>query len=466
MNRSFRLAASASPAQRAYDNQVDVFDPQFWANESLAVLEENMVIGGLVHRDFEPILQNFGDTVNTRRVGEFKAKRKATTDNVTVQDATAANIAVVLNHHVHVSFLIRDGEESKAVTSLIDEYMAPAMISEARYVDQVLLGQVYRFLRNAYGRLGNLTNADVVDRITGVRNLMNNNKAGMMNRNLILTPNTETTFLRNPDFTRADKVGDNGTALREASLGRLYGINHFTSQNASSITATATVVGAVNQGSAAVGAVTLTVDGFSGAVLPGSWFTVSGDDTPQRVTSVTNTLGATTVINFTPGLRKGILDNAPVTVYTPGAVNFGGGYAKGWVNGITVSGFSVAPKLGQLITFGTASDVYSVIDVTGTTTIVVDRPLDAAINNTDVVGVGPAGEYNLAFLRNALAMVVRPLATPRQGTGALASVVNLNGLSMRCVITYDGNKQGHLVTLDMLMGYQVLDDNLGAVLLG
>lgn len=464
MQSALRLGSSNRPARRAYDNQVDAFNPQFWANESLAVLEENMVIGNLVHRDFEPIIQNFGDTVNTRRVGEFEAKRKRTSDNVTIQDVTSSNIPVVLNHHVHVSFMIRDGEESKSITSLIDEYMAPAMIAQARYVDLALLGQVYRFLRNAYGRLGVMTPDDVTNRITGLRNIMNNNKAGFGGRNLILTPNTETTFLRNASFTDASKVGDDGTALREASLGRLYGLNTFTSQNAPSIAATTTVVGAVNQASAAKGATTLTVDGFAAAISAGSWFTVAGDDSPQRVVSTVG--GATpTSITFTPGLRLGVLDNAAVTVYTPGAVNFSGGYAKGWPLGITVSGFAVAPKVGQMVSFGTAADVYSIIDVTGTTEIVLDRPLDAAINDTDKVGVGPAGEYNFAFLRNALAMVVRPLALPRAGTGANGALVNLNGLSMRAVLTYNGEKQGTLVTLDMLLGFQVLDDNLGGVLL-
>jgi hypothetical protein len=48
----------------------------------------------------------------------------------------------------------------------------------------------------------------------------------------------------------------------------------------------------------------------------------------------------------------------------------------------------------------------------------------------------------------------------------MSSVINVNGLSMRATITYDGRAQGHLVTLDMLLGLAVLDIHLGAVLLG
>ena len=39
-------------------------------------------------------------------------------------------------------------------------------------------------------------------------------------------------------------------------------------------------------------------------------------------------------------------------------------------------------------------------------------------------------------------------------------------MAMRVTITYDGVKQGHLVTVDLLCGIGVLDSNLGAVMLG
>jgi hypothetical protein len=456
----------ARPTRRYFDNTVDAFNPQFWANESLAVLEENMIIGQLVDRDFEPIIQQYGDTINTRRVGDLKAYRKMTADNVTVQDVNAVNIQVQLNQHIHVSFLIRDGEESKAIVSLVDEYMAPSMIAQARTVDRILLGQVYRFLPNTYGRLQNMASTDVVDRITGVRNLMNINKAPLGARNVMITPNTETGMLRHVDFVDAAKIGDDGTALREANLGRLFGFNFFMSQNVPSIIASNTnVVGSINNAAGyPTGTTTATVDTLAAAISNGSWFTVDGDDNPQQVVSTVG--GATpTSITFTPGLKHAVTDNAAVRIYTPGTVNNGPGYAAGYPKEIAVAGFTIAPQIGQMVSFGTGTDVYCVIDTTGLTGITLDRPLAVAINNADKVNIGPPGEYNFAFLRKAVTMVVRPLALPRAGTGALASVVNMNGLSIRATITYDGNKQGHLVTLDMLMGVQVLDQRLGAILL-
>ncbi len=92
--------------------------------------------------------------------------------------------------------------------------------------------------------------------------------------------------------------------------------------------------------------------------------------------------------------------------------------------------------------------------------------MEAAIADNAAINFGPGGEYNFAFVKNAIAVVTRPLAAPKAGTGALSYVANYNGLSMRAVITYNGTKQGHLVTLDMLVGVKVLDDRMGVVVYG
>lgn len=460
---------SAVPYIPAYNNDTDAYVPEFWANESLAILEENMVIGNLVHRDFEPIIQAHGDIVNTRRPGEFISTRKTPNDDVTVQDATATNVPVPLDQLLHVSFMIRDGEESKGFKSLVDEYMKPAMLAQARMVDQILLGQVYQFLLYTYGHLNGLSSSNAIQYITGVRNKMNINKAYVDGRNLIVTPNAETQFLQNAAFTDADRVGDNGTALREASLGRKLGFDTFMSQNQPSIaTGNSTLAGAINLTAGyAAGTTVMTVDSFTGAVTTGNWLTVVGDDTPQQITAHTETLGNTTSITISPGLRSAVVDNAVVTTYTAGKINLTAGYAAGWAKPLVYDTFTVDPQVGHMVTFGTTTTKYSIVQVDTTAkTIVLDRPLVAALADNDNINISPPGEYNFAFHRNALALVSRPLAAPRAGIGAQSAVINVNGLSMRATITYNGTKQGTLVTLDMLLGIAVLDAKLGAVLLG
>lgn len=471
MNR-FNLLLSSKPFVTAYDNTIDPFIPELWANESLAILEENMVAANLVHRDFEPELAKYGDLVHTRRPGEFTSIRKVPSDSVTVQNATATDVQVPLDQHLHVSFLIKDGEESKSFKDLIETYMAPAMLAQARAIDRIVLGQYTRFLGNAYGGLNTLTTTNARGYILGVRQKMNTNKAYMDGRNMILNPATETTFLNLDIFTQAQQVGDEGEALANAWLGKKYGFDMYMAQNMANINlGQTTAAGTVNHSNGyAVGTTTLTVTfGASVVVATGSWLQIAGDDHPQQVTAHTETSGTTTSITITPGLYNAVANSAVITSYTAGTVNLSGGYAAAWGKQILINGFTTGkyPVIGQFVTFNTdTTNVYTVVDTDGSTYIQLDRPLVSAIANSDAVNIGPAGQYNFTFHRNALTLVVRPLAMPRAGTGVLSAVVNHNDLSMRATIAYDPHAQGHLVTLDFLCGIAVLDTNLGSVLLG
>lgn len=458
---------SANPFALAYDDYPDAFTPEMWANESIAILLENMVIGNLVHRDFSAQIASHGDVVNTRKPGQFKAVRKSADDNVTVQATTATNVAVRLDQHLHTSFIIKDADQSKAFKDLVVEYLSPGMQSIAQEIDLIVGGQVHQFHANRAGKLGGLSAAVADQYLLETREVLNINKAHTDGRNLILGPRAETVMLQNSNFINADKVGDDGTALREASLGRKYGLNTFAAQNQPYHTATDVVAGAVNNASGyAAGSTAITVDGLSAAIAAGTYVTIAGDMTPLRVISSTG--GATpTAIVLNRGLKYAVADNAVVTLYDPGTVNEAAGYDAGYDGAIAYDGVTVAAQVGQVVAFGTYSasqDLYTVIGV-GTGTITLDRPLVAAIADGDAVFLGPPGGYNLAFHRNAIALVSRPLALPMPGTGARAGVANWNGMSMRVVITYDGNKQGHLVTVDTLLGVKVLDAALGAVLL-
>jgi hypothetical protein len=453
---------------RPMDNtNLDVFVPELWSKESLAILEENMVAAGTVKRDFTNEIKNFGDTVHTRRPGELDAIRKTNSENVTVQDVTATNVAVVLNQHVHTSFIIKDGEQSKSFKDLVAVYLRPAMLAQARFLDQVVLGQYAQFLANSVGGLGLMTSTNAKDYILDARAKMNDNKAYADGRSMILNSNSETSMLKVDMFLSAEKVGDDGTALRKASLGEKLGFQFFMCQNMPTIRDNNMTkkTGAVNLTAGyPAGSTSLVVDGFTGTIAAGSWVTIGGDDTPLRVTSSSATLGNATGIVLRDPLRKAVVNDAVIKAYTPGAINFGDGYAVGYAGAITVDTFTVAPQTGQLVSFGDDTEIYTVIGTPTLTSIKLDRPLEAALANDDGVNLGPPGSYNFGYLRDSIALVVRPLELPR--TGAIAGSSTYKDLAMRTVITYDGNKQGHLVTLDMLCGVKVLDANLGVVLCG
>ena len=72
------------------------------------------------------------------------------------------------------------------------------------------------------------------------------------------------------------------------------------------------------------------------------------------------------------------------------------------------------------------------------------------------------GKKSLAFHKNALAFVTRPLALP-QGNKESA-IVNYDGFGLRVVKDYDINKKKDIISIDMVCGVALLNDNMIAVI--
>ncbi|MFA5759608.1 MAG: P22 phage major capsid protein family protein [Clostridia bacterium] len=470
----------------AFDNNFDTDDrawvPERWAQETLALLEENMVASRLVHTDFSEEIQDFGDTVNTRKPGEFEAENKGVNDDVTVQDATAENIAVKLDQHIHVAFLIRDREMSLSFADLVTKYMQPGAKALASKLDRKILGQVYQYLDNTVGDLGmmNATSGDAHNAkslILDVRQLQNEKNVPTEDRVLILTPDSETWALKLDLFISAERVGDDGTALREASLGKKLGYNCFMCQNMPYYVEPGTV-DADDIAEAAKGATVVVSDdaaGASYAVGQYIYFATTDDRFPYRIMEIdSNNLTLNRplrrALSANTESYKGVMGAVALAEHTSagGPTSYPAGYdGPVWVDGAGV------PKVGQLVSFNNGATPlaaeYAVVSVKASSgseyIIQLDRPLEAALANNYTVGYGPGGSYNFAFRRPALALVLRPLALPK-GKSVDAAVISYNGLSIRVTMQYQGVKQGMLVTLDFLCGLKVLDKDQGAVLLG
>jgi hypothetical protein len=128
-------------------------------------------------------------------------------------------------------------------------------------------------------------------------------------------------------------------------------------------------------------------------------------------------------------------------------------------------------QIGQLIAFGTSTrHVYTVIevDVVDSThcEIMLDRPLDVALTTSDDAFPGPAGSFNMALHREAVALVTRPLAVPPSAFGVMSGVGAYNGIGMRVTMQYDIDAGGTVVNCDILAGIKELDTNLAVALLG
>jgi hypothetical protein len=457
----------SQPFTACYENDLAAFIPQLWAQEGLQMLEGNLVMASMVHRDFEDTVAKFGDVVNTRRPGEFKIRRKKDGTNLVQQDAVATNVQVPLDQWFYSSFVIRDGEGSKSFQELSQIYLQPAMKTIAEGVERSLLGRVHAYLggpANRVGKLGGLSAATAKDTVLEANERLNINKAPTEGRKLVMAPTSETAMLKTDLFLKANERGDGGNALQNATLGRILGFDTYMAQNVNCV-----LSGSDTDSDPVTEPYDAGATGHIASVLAptaGEFVVVAGNDQP---TWATGTDAAWFTLN--EALKYATLDNAVATRYVKCVT--ASAYAAGYSEGIALTVIeNKAPQVGQLLAFGTTlgtRHTYTVIESEGTgtaCTVYLDRPLVAAVGNGADAFPGPYGAMNLAFHKDALALVTRPLALPNSQAGVMVGHAAYNGITMRVLAQYDINAGGLIVNCDILAGVAVLNSGLLVPVLG
>jgi hypothetical protein len=453
-----------------FANDNDALIPEIWAREALATLKSNMVMGMLVNREYSNDVANFGDIVNAHRPADFSAKRKTDADSVTDQDAVSPNIPVPLDQHFHVSFVIKDGELSKAMPNLLQYYMEPAAREIAEAVDRVLCGQAVRLKTYTEGRLGEMSSSNADAFVLAANTRLDINRV-VGERYMVLGPRAQQQCLSVDLFVSTEKRGDEGSALRRASLGTVYNLNSFMDQNVSYVdpASTDSVAGTVTGAEVAGETGSITVSILAYEVQVGDYLVVAGDGEAYECSAATASTN-TTAVTILGGTQHAWGAGAVITAYKSAAVDTTA--AAGYAKEITIDGLTSGKEMqvGQWISFGTGTSrhSYTVIatdnSVAGESAVLLDRRLSAAGTDGDVCFPGPAGGMNLVFVRDAMALVSRPLAQPQSEFGVKSAVASFDGLSMRVVMQYDSSTQGTRVTFDLLCGVAILNEAMGLVL--
>ena len=73
---------------------------------------------------------------------------------------------------------------------------------------------------------------------------------------------------------------------------------------------------------------------------------------------------------------------------------------------------------------------------------------------------------NLAFHKNAFALVTRPLALPKGLSSEQKAIVNYDGFGLRVIYDYNSQFKKDVISIDMLCGVKTLNSDLACRLLG
>lgn len=222
-----------------------IYPPEIWANESLMVLRDQLVMARLVHRDFENEVAQRGDLVRTRKPTKLTAKtwsgQSATlaTSTIEIENLNAKGLSIALDTIKYTSFIVEDRDEATSIKDLSAEFIVPAMDPIAQAIDDDIMTEFTSAASTdvdgnaitgiAYDTVGlgaDLNEDDIVE----ARKTLNTAQCPFAGRVIVLGTDHEADLLRADLFTKANEAGST-EALVNANLGRKFGFDFYMSQN-------------------------------------------------------------------------------------------------------------------------------------------------------------------------------------------------------------------------------------------
>jgi len=365
--------------------------PTIVAREAIMALENNLVFGGLVHRAYSTEFKKVGDTVLIRKPAEFASVHDFAASATVVPDTlTESSVAISLDKHNDITFPITSKELSLDVKSFSEQCIAPAMRAHAQAIDYQLANLM---LDVAAHYPVHATTPAVAD-IAGVRTQLNLNKVPFANRSVVLHPQTEQAYIVLDAFLHAEKRGDT-RALKEASMGRVFGMDWFMDQNIRTQTSDVPIS------------------------------TVAG-------------------VTISTGVDKG---TAGTAIEVKGVTATSASIDKGYVFKIQ----GETSDKGHVITA-------DVVASGGSASLTFAPPVQSSASAGSTVTFQLPHKANLAFHKNAFALVTAPLEPPLGG--ARGEVVTYKGISCRVVYGYDQLHKENDISIDILFGVKTLNREL------
>lgn len=370
----------------------------WFAKESLRLLWVNCVMGQLVHRGYDSEFRGKkGDTARILRPVNFVAKDFDEATGVEVQDIKESYVPLTVDTHLDVTFEYGSAEKALKMPDFRDRYIEPAMKAIAEEIDKRTIAAAYKGFYSYAGTPGT-TPRDKASILAARKNLQDQ-LVPLEDRKFVMDPAAEAQYLEL--FSDADKDGSTA-ALREASLGRRFGLDTYVDQHiglpGGGLHTAGNLSGATVSGAVAAGATSLTITGTGGQTIKaGDIFTIgslSGTFVCTQDATVSGTTTATATINFFPELPSALAGGEAITL----------------------------------------------------------------------VGGGSTYVNNLMFTRGAIALAFAKLEQPEGA--AFSKVYNYKGFALRMVLSYNATYKKEMLSIDVLFGAKCIDPRLGTRLLG
>lgn len=406
-----------------------IINPSIIAKEALFHLENNVIMGQKVHRQYKKEFVKIGNTVTIRKPVKFIATAGAARSN---QDVIEETTSIVINNRQHVSWSFSSQDLTLTIEEYAERYIKPAMIALANTIDQALCLEGAEAFFNITGTPGTTPATFAVLSDTGQK-MDEEPVPDDGNRCLILNPAAR--------WAMANGLGGTGSGgifnadivhemVRRGRLGELANFDIYGDQNIV-VHLNGTYAGTVlvNDASFSNDTNIVNVDGLgnsiTNAVRLGDIFTIAD------VFSVNDISKQST----------GFLQHFVVEANANSGITTG------------PAALTVFPDLNDGSTASTAA--FQTVDA---------LPADNAAVTFLTGASAVSHPQNLAFHKNALALVTVPLELPDSAT--FKARADWRGYSIRVIKDYDIDTDDEIIRLDILFGTKAIYRELGCRVIG
>lgn len=397
--------------------------PSIIAKVGLANLENNLVMGKKVYRDYTREFVKVGDTISVRRPVQFSAVNGAVAVN---QDVTEGKFSLAISKRKHVSWSFNTQDLTLSIEEYNKRYIEPACIALANQVDFDLCSLatgVWNWVGTPGTTLGSYAGF-----VKGPKRL---DKVGVPQnmRSCVLAPDDLYGLLGSQTTLFSPQLV--GKAFTDGDLGDIAGVSTSMDQNVLNYTSGASFAGAPK------------VFGASQVTT----YAASANTNTQ--TLITNGWTASTA-----------------------SLNAGDVFTIAGVNAVNPrSKVSIGELQQFVVTTAAAADAGGNLTLTISPAMIISGPyqtVDAApASGATITMQGTAAQttpQNLVFHKNAFALVMADLEMP---DGAVFKArESQNGFSIRVIKWYDGENDEEKIRLDILYGVKAIYPDLATRLSG
>ena len=397
-----------------------IITPSIIAKVGLAQLENNLVMGKKVYRDYTREFVKVGDTISVRRPVKFVANDGAVAIN---QDVVEGKFSLAMDARKHVSWSFSTQDLTLSIEEYNERYIKPAAIALANQIDYDLCG-LYNKVWNWVGTPASPVNS-FSDFALAPRRLDEGAVPQDM-RSAVLSPADAWGLVGSQTALYMQDVARG--AYRAGDIGNIAGVSTAMDQNIRMHTNGAAAGGGLINGANQNVTYATSKDTNTQSLITDDW-TASTTFKAGDVFTIADVYAVNPVSKQSTGVLQQFVIQANIT-------------ATG-----TDCTLSIAPAI---ITSGPYQTVDSV------------PANDAAIT---MIGTGST-QYaqNLVFHKNAFALVMADLEMP---DGAVFKArESHNGYSMRVIKYYDGEMDEDKIRLDVLYGVKAIYPDLACRLSG